>query len=89
MGSNCTPQSSNGGSTENGVTDKNCCTDLTLIFARGTGEFGNMGSVIGPPMAKSLRTKLGDGKVTVQGVDYPADAAVSPSPISLSRMAKS
>ncbi|KAL5373339.1 hypothetical protein DPSP01_012781 [Paraphaeosphaeria sporulosa] len=78
VGSDCTPQagSSNGfGGTENGVTDKNCCTGLTVIFARGTTEMGNVGSVSGPPMFKSLRSKLGDGKVTIQGVDYPADAA--------------
>jgi cutinase len=28
-------------------------------------------------MVKALRQKLGADKVTVQGVDYPADAAVS------------
>ncbi|KAF2679404.1 carbohydrate esterase family 5 protein, partial [Lentithecium fluviatile CBS 122367] len=63
------------GGTENGVTDKNCCTDVTVIFARGTSELGNMGTIAGPPMVKSLREKLGADKVTVQGVDYPADAA--------------
>lgn len=77
IGSDCTPQSGSGGGTENGVTDKNCCTGVTVIFARGTGEMGNVGTISGPPMAKSLRSKLGDGKVTIQGVDYPADAAVS------------
>ncbi|KAL1611873.1 hypothetical protein SLS60_000094 [Paraconiothyrium brasiliense] len=78
VGSNCTPQagSSGGlGGTENGVTDKNCCTGLTVIFARGTSEMGNVGTISGPPMFKSLRSKLGDGNVTIQGVDYPADAA--------------
>ncbi|KAJ4293260.1 hypothetical protein N0V90_008542 [Kalmusia sp. IMI 367209] len=78
IGSNCTPQagSSGGlGGTENGVTDKNCCTGLTVIFARGTSETGNVGTIAGPPMFKSLRSKLGGGKVTIQGVNYPADAA--------------
>lgn len=37
---------------------------------------GNMGSVIGPPVAKQLAS-LTDDKVTVQGVDYPADASVT------------
>jgi cutinase len=74
---NCTPQGSGGGSTENGVKNKNCCTDVTVIFARGTTEGGNMGTVSGPPMVKSLRAKLGAGRVTVQGVDYPASGAVS------------
>ncbi|KAF2440484.1 carbohydrate esterase family 5 protein [Karstenula rhodostoma CBS 690.94] len=78
VGSNCTPQAASGGGlggTENGVTDKNCCTGLTVIFARGTSEMGNVGTISGPPMFKSLRSKLGDGKVTIQGVTYPADAA--------------
>lgn len=79
VGENCTPQGNGGGSTENGVKDKNCCTDVTVIFARGTGETGNVGTVSGPPMFKSLRSKLGAGRVTVQGVDYPASAAVSQS----------
>lgn len=79
IGSDCSPQGSSGGrgGTENGVLDKNCCTDMTVIFARGTGEFGNVGTVSGPPMFKAIRAKLGAGRVTVQGVDYPASSAVS------------
>lgn len=64
-----------GGSTENGLDGS--CGDLTVIFARGTSEPGNVGIISGPPMFKSLRTKLGNDKVVVQGVDYPASAAVS------------
>lgn len=52
---------------------------MTVIFARGTGEMGNMGTVSGPPMVKAIRSKLGADKVTVQGVDYAASAAVSAS----------
>jgi cutinase len=63
--------------TENGVTDKNCCTEMTVIFARGTGEPGNVGVVSGPPMFKAIREKLGAGNVTVQGLDYAASSAVS------------
>jgi len=73
--SNCTPQGNGGGSTESGVLNGNCCTDVTVIFARGTGESGNVGTVAGPPMFKSLRSKLGASRVTVQGVDYPADSS--------------
>ncbi|PVI00685.1 carbohydrate esterase family 5 protein, partial [Periconia macrospinosa] len=58
---------------ENGL-DSSTCGDVTVIFARGTGETGNVGTISGPPMFKSLRAKLGD-KVVVQGVDYPASAA--------------
>lgn len=77
VGSDCASQGDGGGSTENGVADKNCCTDLTVVFARGTSEQGNVGTVSGPPMFKSLRAKLGVDRVTVQGVDYPASASVS------------
>lgn len=50
---------------------------MTVIFARGTGETGNVGTVTGPPFFRALRSKLGNGRVTVQGVDYPANSAVS------------
>jgi cutinase len=50
---------------------------MTIIFARGTGEMGNVGTVSGPPMFKAIRQKLGNDRVTVQGVDYAADAGVS------------
>ncbi|CRL29874.1 Cutinase [Penicillium camemberti] len=68
------PGLSSGSSTENGVTENAGCKEYTFIFARGTTEIGNMGTVIGPPLAEQLNTLTGD-KVTVQGVDYPADAA--------------
>lgn len=38
---------------------------LTLVFARGTGEMGTMGTVIGPPLATALANALGDDKVSV------------------------
>jgi len=66
---NCSPQGNGGGSTESGVLNGNCCTDVTIIYARGTGEGGNVGYVAGPPMFKSLRSKIGANRVTVQGVD--------------------
>lgn len=72
--SGATCSASSGRSTENGVKD-GCCTDLTVVFARGTSEGGNVGTVAGPPMFSSLRTKL-NNRVAVQGVDYPASTAV-------------
>lgn len=66
-----------GSSTENGITDGGACTPLTVIFARGTSEAGNVGSVAGPPMFAALRQALGQDQVTVQGVDYPASIGVS------------
>lgn len=61
--------------TENGVTDNTGCQPLTFVFARGTGELGNMGSVVGPEVATQLKSLTGS-KVTVQGVNYAADIAV-------------
>ncbi|CAA9965572.1 Cutinase [Pyrenophora teres f. maculata] len=75
---NCKPQSGTAspfGGSENGVKENACCTDMTVIFARGTGEMGNVGTVSGPPMFKAIRAKLGNDRVTVQGVDYAASAA--------------
>ncbi|KAJ5798379.1 uncharacterized protein N7503_007675 [Penicillium pulvis] len=61
-------------STMNGVTDNTSCEPLTLIFARGTDETGNMGTVVGPPLATKLQS-LTDSKVTIQGVNYDASVA--------------
>lgn len=62
-----------GSSTENGVTQHSgSCKKLTFIFARGTTEIGNMGTVVGPEVASELATLTGN-QVTVQGVNYPAD----------------
>ncbi|KAF2172868.1 carbohydrate esterase family 5 protein [Zasmidium cellare ATCC 36951] len=62
------------GSTDSSSAADGGCKALTLIFARGTGEMGTMGSVIGPPLASALESALGADKVSSQGVDYPADA---------------
>ncbi|KGQ01023.1 hypothetical protein PAAG_12274 [Paracoccidioides lutzii Pb01] len=65
--------SKTGSIVENGIKENNGCQPLTLIFACGTGEIGNMGEIIGPPLAGALRTHM-NGKVTIQGVNYPASA---------------
>ncbi|KAJ6120516.1 hypothetical protein N7523_004796 [Penicillium sp. IBT 18751x] len=59
--------------TANGITDGDACQELTFIFARGSDELGNMGSVVGPEVASQLNTLL-NGKVVVQGVTYDATA---------------
>ena len=61
------------GSSANDVTN-GVCAPLTVIFARGTGEAGNIGSIIGPPLFRSLSSKL-SRRVALQGVNYPADLA--------------
>ena len=49
------------------------CSAVTLIFARGTTEVGNMGTCIGPDLAAELRKLI--PSLSVQGVDYPANSA--------------
>ena len=61
------------GDTANDVTN-GICAPLTVIFARGTGESGNIGTVIGPPLFKALSSDL-DKNVALQGVNYAADIA--------------
>lgn len=46
---------------------------MTVLFARGTTEIGNMGTVAGPPFVSALGAMAGAGNVAVQGIQYPAD----------------
>ena len=63
------------GSTASDIDNNTGCTALTVIFARGTSEGGNIGSIAGPPMFKQLLSDLGASSLTLQGVNYPADSA--------------
>ncbi|RMJ21207.1 hypothetical protein PHISP_07924 [Aspergillus sp. HF37] len=63
-------------STSNSLKEGSC-KDVTLIFARGSTEVGNMGTVIGPPLCANLESKLGADKVACQGVGDPYDATLS------------
>ncbi|KAK6065429.1 cutinase [Seiridium cupressi] len=51
------------------------CKTYTLLFARGTTETGTLGTVVGPGLENSVESALGADQVTVQGVEYAADAA--------------
>ncbi|RMZ71358.1 cutinase [Pyrenophora seminiperda CCB06] len=51
------------------------CADVTVVFARGTTEPGNMGLVTGPPFIDALGKQLGNKSLAVQGVEYPATFA--------------
>lgn len=59
--------------TANDLTNGSGCKAMTVIFARGTTESGNVGTLAGPPFFSALEAKVGADKVAVQGVDYPAD----------------
>lgn len=54
--------------TENGSG----CSAMTVIFARGTTEPGNVGLVTGPPFFDAIQAMVGSNAVSIQGVDYPA-----------------
>nr|OQO27688.1 hypothetical protein B0A51_04454 [Rachicladosporium sp. CCFEE 5018] len=61
--------------TQNQLTDGTPCRAITVIFARGTFESGNVGTIVGPPFFQALANSTGAGKIAVQGVAYPADVA--------------
>lgn len=46
---------------------------MTVLFARGTTEGGNMGTLAGPPFVQAIGQMAGAGNVAVQGIEYPAD----------------
>ncbi|KAF2463523.1 cutinase precursor, partial [Lindgomyces ingoldianus] len=61
-----------GDSTQNDLKNGECKA-MTVIFARGTTEAGNMGTLAGPPFVQAIGQMMGENNVAVQGVDYPAD----------------
>ncbi|KAH7077411.1 cutinase precursor [Paraphoma chrysanthemicola] len=60
-------------STQNDVTNGGACKPMTVLFARGTTETGNMGTVAGPPFVSAIGSMMGAGNVAVQGIEYPAN----------------
>ncbi|OAL53408.1 cutinase-domain-containing protein [Pyrenochaeta sp. DS3sAY3a] len=60
--------------TQNDVTNGGACKAMTVLFARGTTEAGNMGSIAGPPFVSAIGKMMGGAaNVAVQGIEYPAD----------------
>jgi cutinase len=51
------------------------CLPVTIIFARGTLELGNVGALAGPPFFNALGDMIGQQNLAVQGVDYGATIA--------------
>jgi hypothetical protein len=52
--------------------DQLSCAAMSVIFARGTTEPGNMGVLTGPEFFTALEATVGAQNVAVQGVDYSA-----------------
>ncbi|TKA42169.1 hypothetical protein B0A54_07257 [Friedmanniomyces endolithicus] len=56
-----------GQNTEIQLTDGTPCRAITILFARGTTESGNVGTLAGPPFFQAVVGKVGASKVAVQG----------------------
>jgi len=59
--------------TQNDLKNGSPCKALTIIFARGTVEAGNVGARIGPPLFSAVANITGAANLAAQGVDYSAD----------------
>jgi cutinase len=57
---------------QDGLSSGSSCAAVTVVWARGTTEPGNVGVLVGPPFFDALKARVGDGNVVVQGVAYPA-----------------
>lgn len=61
--------------TQNDLKQGNTCAPSIVIFARGTFEAGNVGTLTGPPFFQALVQQAGAGNLVIQGVDYAASIA--------------
>jgi cutinase len=64
-------------STSNQLTDGTACRAVTVIYARGTTQAGNIGdsAAVGPLFFNALAARVGTSNLAVQGVTYPANVA--------------
>ncbi|KAJ7643774.1 cutinase [Roridomyces roridus] len=53
--------------------EERACTDVIVIFARGTTETAPIGTIVGPPLEAALLVALGSKTLTFTGVPYAAD----------------
>jgi cutinase len=64
-------------STYNQLTDGTPCRPVTMIYARGTTQAGNVGdaAAVGPVLFNNLASRIGLNNLAVQGVTYAANVA--------------
>ncbi|KAH7377397.1 cutinase-domain-containing protein [Pyrenochaeta sp. MPI-SDFR-AT-0127] len=65
-------------STYNQLTDGTACRRVTVIYARGTNQAGNVGdsAAVGPLFFNNLTSRLGGtGQLAIQGVTYSASVS--------------
>lgn len=57
------------------LVDGTACRDVTVIWARGTGQQGNIGEPtdVGPEFLNDLAALVGTNSLAAQGVNYSAD----------------
>ncbi|KUJ24487.1 putative cutinase 3 [Mollisia scopiformis] len=65
-----------GTDTSNDLVD-GICREVTFIFARGSLEAGNMGSIVGPQVCTDLQSTLSTDTVACQGVGSPYNATLA------------
>ncbi|OAA82458.1 Cutinase [Akanthomyces lecanii RCEF 1005] len=53
-------------------SNSNGCDDVTIVYARGTCDPGNVGILVGPPFFAAVAAAIGGKSLNVQGVAYPA-----------------
>ncbi|KXJ91039.1 cutinase [Microdochium bolleyi] len=56
------------------------CKDVIFLFARGSTEVGNMGTVCGPPTSDGIKSALGRNSVATEGINYRAALATNALP---------
>ncbi|PBP21072.1 cutinase [Diplocarpon rosae] len=58
------------------ATNQTICPGMSVIFARGTAEPGNVGILTGPPFFAAIGEYMnGTNQLSIQGVDYEAQPA--------------
>ncbi|KAF4437810.1 cutinase [Fusarium austroafricanum] len=64
-----------GANTYNQLTDGTPCRPVTMIYARGTTQAGNVGdpAAVGPVFFNNLASRIGLSNLAVQGVSYAAN----------------
>ncbi|PVH99376.1 carbohydrate esterase family 5 protein [Periconia macrospinosa] len=65
-------------STYNQLTDGTACRPISLIYARGTSQQGNVGDsqAVGPLFFNQIASRVGGtSQIAIQGVTYPANVA--------------
>lgn len=65
-----------GGSTRDDLQEGGTCPKVILVYARATGERGNLG-ILGGVIGSALESEYGQGNVWVQGVGGAYDAGIA------------